>query len=120
MSTQKSFTIEGYMVIEGKKDYYGGYTGKISRFVKSKPAISNREIAVFVKVQVPVAFFERLTPVIEIKLPEEAVVSPNIESVVKLTSLEVADKLQLEIGEVEDGLKQLIKNKLEKGEQDNG
>jgi len=111
--TQKSFAIEGYMKITGRKSQWGYYEGKIDSFTKSKPSLSSNQIAVFIKVKVPVAFFERLTPVVEIELPEEAVVSPNIESVIKLSALEIADKLQLSVEGVEDGLRNLIKIKQE-------
>ena len=109
----KSFTISGYMKIEGRKSYYGSYTGSVVSFTKSKPALSSNQIAVAVNVNVPVAFFERLTPVIDIQLPEEAVVNPNVESVIKLSALEIADKLQLEVTDVEDGLRTLINKKVE-------
>lgn len=109
-----SFTITGYMKIRATKSYqYGSYSGSIVSFTKSKPALSSNEIAVYIKVSVPVAFFERMTPVVEIELPEEAVVNPNIESVIKLTALEVADKLTLDVYDVEDGLKKLIEAKSE-------
>ena len=105
------------MIIEGRKrnNYSSVYDGTILGFRKNKPSLSNRQIAVYVKITVPNAFFERLTPVVEIELPEEAVVSPNIKSVIKLTALEVADKLQLEVEDVEDGLATMIKEKSSKG-----
>lgn len=111
--TDKSFTITGYIVIEAHKrnNYSSYYTGRISKVTKTKPAINNREIAIAVNITVPNAFFERLTPVIDIELPEEAVVNPNIQSVIKLTALEVADKLELNITDVEDGLRSLIEAK---------
>ena len=108
MSDNKSFQISGYMTIEASKDYYGRYSGRIKSFTKGKPSLNNRQIAVYVRVNVPVAFFERMTPVFEIDIPTEAVAEPTVESVVKLTSLEVADKLQIDALDIEDGLKQII------------
>lgn len=110
---EKSFSISGFMKIVASKSRYGYYDGRIASFTKSKPSLSSNEIAVAITVKVPVAFFERMTPVVEIELPEEAVVHPNIESVIKLSAMEIADKLQLQVDDVEDGLKQLIQAKNE-------
>lgn len=108
----KSFTISGYMKIEARKRWQSGpYSGRIVSFTTGKPALSSNQIAVYISVKVPVAFFERLTPVVEIELPEEAVVNPNIQSVIKLSALEIADKLQLDVTAVEDGLMQMIEAK---------
>lgn len=111
MSDQKSFTITGYLVIEGTKWYGTTYKGRITKVTKAKPAITNREIAIAINIVVPNAFFERLTPVINIELPSEAVVNPQVESVINITALEVADKLHLNVTDVEDGLRTLIMKK---------
>jgi len=99
------------MTIEAKKSHYGSYSGRIKSFTVGKPSLNSNQIAVAIKVTVPIAFFERLTPIIEIELPSEAVVNPNVETVVKLSALEIADKLHLEVTDVEDGLMQLINKK---------
>lgn len=111
--TDKSFTIDGYLKIEGRKinNYSSYYKGRIVSFTQSKPGLTSNQIAVKVKITVPNAFFERLTPVVDIQLPEEAVVNPNVESVIKLSALEISDKLNLEVTDVEDGLRTLIENK---------
>lgn len=109
MSEEKSFTVSGYLVIECSKWYGNNYKGRISKITKSKPAITNREIAIAINVKVPNAFFERLTPVINIELPSEAVANPDVEAVINLTAIEVADKLQLDVTDVTDGLRDLIK-----------
>ena len=110
MAENKSFTINGYLVIEAEKTYYG-YKGKIAKVTKAKPAISNKQILIAINIKVPVVFFERLMPVVDIELPEGAVINPDIPSVIKLSALEIADKLQLEVVAVEDSLKQLIEAK---------
>lgn len=113
MNEEKSFTVTGYLVIEATKrnTYSSVYDGKIIKVTQGKPSINNRQICVAVHIKVPNAFFERLTPVIEIELPSEAVVNPNLETVIKLSALEVADKLELDVTDVEDGLRTLIKQK---------
>ena len=109
----KSFTVSGYLKIEGKKlgDYSSVYRGRIVSFTQSKPGLTSNQIAVKVEVKVPNAFFERLTPVFNIELPEEAVVNTNIDSVITLSALEISDKLHLEVTDVEDGLKAMIEAK---------
>lgn len=116
---EKSFNIEGYIVIEAHKlaSWSNQYRGRIEKVTKSKPSLTNRQIAIKVNIKVPNAFFERLTPVVNIELPEEAVVNPNIQSVIQLSALEIADKLQLEVTSVEDGLKQMIEDKIKRKEQ---
>lgn len=109
----KSFEIEGYMKITAKKAYYG-YSGRIDSFTKAKPALSSNQIAVFIKVSVPNAFFERMTPVVNIELPEEAVVHPDIQTTIKIAAMEVADKLQFDVKQVEDGLRQILEEKAKK------
>ncbi len=110
MSEIKSFTISGYMTIEARKSYYG-YSGRIKSFTKSKPSLTNNEIAIAINVKVPNAFFERLTPVINIELPSESVANPDVQAVIDLSAIEIADKLNLEVTDVTDGLRQLIENK---------
>ncbi len=113
MADQKSFTISGYMTIVGRKSY-GGYTGKITKITTGKPALSNNEICIAVNVKVPNAFFERLTPVINIELPSEAVVNPDVQTVIDLSAIEIADKLQLNVTEVQDMLSQMLEAKKQK------
>lgn len=111
----KNFTISGYLKIEGRKqyNYSNSYTGRVVSFTQSKPGLTSNQIAVKVEINVPNAFFERLTPVVKIDLPEEAVVNPNVESVITLSALEIADKLKLEVTDVEDGLRTMIEAKKE-------
>lgn len=114
MSEKRSFSISGYMKIEAKKSYSGGYAGAIKSFTVSKPALTSNQIAVFIKVSVPIAFFERMTPVVEIELPEEAVVHPDIQTTIKIAAMEVADKLQFDVQAVEDGLRSILEEKTNK------
>lgn len=110
MADNKSFNVSGYLTITGRKTY-GGYTGRIVKVTSNKPALSNNEICIAINVKVPNAFFERLTPVINIELPSEAVVNPDVQTVIDLTAIEVADKLHLEVTDVQDFLKQLVEQK---------
>lgn len=112
MSEAKSFIVTGYLTIEGKKQY-GSYGGRITKVTAGKPALTNNQICIAINVKVPNAFFERLTPVINIELPSEAVVNPDVKTVIDLTAIEVADKLKLEITDVQDFLKQLVEKKKE-------
>jgi len=108
----KSFNVSGYLVIEARKSY-GGYVGRIAKITSGQPSLTSSQIAVKVNVTVPNAFFERLTPVINIDLPEEAVVNPDVNTVIDLTAIEVADKLKLEVNDVQDWLRQLVDKKRE-------
>lgn len=112
----KSFTVSGYLVIEARKSY-GGYSGRIAKITSGQPSLTNSQIAVKVNVNVPNAFFERLTPVINIELPGEAVVNPDVQTVIDLTAIEVADKLKLEVVDVQDWLKQLVEAKTKNNEE---
>lgn len=111
--SDKSFTVSGWLVIEGRKrsSYSDYYSGSIVKITKSKPAISNRQICIAVNINVPIAFFERLTPVINIDLPKEAILNPDSEIVIDLSAIEVADKLNLEVTDVKDALTELIEAK---------
>lgn len=120
MTDQKSFQISGYLVIEATKGRYNTwYSGRIDRVVKEKPSLSNNQIAVAVNINVPIAFFERLTPVINIDLPEEAVVNPEVESIINLSSYDIAEKLHLDVVDVQDGLRQMIKEREAKNDSAN-
>ena len=112
---EKYFTISGYLKIEGRlrNNYSSAYEGKIISCTQGKPGLTNRQIAIKVEIKVPNAFFERLTPVVKIELPQEAVVNPNIESVITLSALEISDKLNLDVTDVEDGLRTMINAKKE-------
>lgn len=87
----------------------------ISRFgsiraVKNRPALNSDEIAVNLKVDIPKEFFERLMPTVNIQLPKESVINTDMEAVISLTAEQVASKLNLEVLDVTDGLRQLIEN----------
>lgn len=105
---------QGYLILEGRRTYYKRIGSVGIRFAKNKPNLNSNEIAVRIILKIPPAYFERLTPLATIELPKEAIIAPDIETIVSLTGLEVADKLQLEAKEVIDGLKELLKKKLEK------
>lgn len=115
MADQKSFNVSGYLTITGRKTY-GGYSGRIVKVTSNKPALSNNEICIAINVKVPNAFFERLTPVINIELPQEAVVNPDVQTVIDLSAIEIADKLKLDVTEVSDMLSQMLEAKKTAGE----
>lgn len=101
--------INAYMVISDR--------GSI-RVVKTRPELNNNEIAVNLNVEIPNIFFERLMPTINIKIPEEAVLKPDIEVAVAVAAFEVSDKLKLDFKEVEDGLMSMVKAKTEEDGKD--
>lgn len=78
------------------------------RVVKQRPYINNNEIAINLNLDIPGIFFDRLIPSVDIKLPEESVLKPDIETIVKITSEEVASKLKLDVNEVSDGLRDML------------
>lgn len=112
--SDKFFTISGYMVIEAEKWYGENYKGKIKSVTKGKPGLTNRQIAIAINIKVPNAFFERLMPVINIELPAEAVVNPDVKTVIDLSAIEVAENLHLEVTEVSDMLSQMVEEKKSK------
>lgn len=102
--------ISGYFVIEARKGYYGEYRGNL-RFVKTKPSLNSKEIAIEAKIDVPDVFFERLIPTIEIKVPATAAIQPSIETTVNVTASAVGEALNIEVGKVEDVLTQLVEER---------
>jgi hypothetical protein len=83
------------------------------RVVKTRPYLNNSEIAVTLDINVPNVFFERLMPTVQIDLPVEAIANPSTDAIVKITALEIADKLQLDVTDVEDGLRAMLTEKKE-------
>lgn len=81
------------------------------RVVKGRPYLNNTEIAVTLDIDVPKVFFERLMPTVKIELPVEAIANPSTDAVVKISALEIADKLQLNVSDVEDGLRTMLEEK---------
>ena len=81
------------------------------RVVKNRPYLNNSEIAVKLEIDVPNVFFERLMPTIKIDLPVEAIANPSTDAVVFISALEIADKLQLNVSDVEDGLRTMLEEK---------
>ncbi len=81
------------------------------RVVKGRPYLNNNEIAVLLNMDVPKEFFERLIPLVNIQLPKEGVIEPDVETVLSITSREVAEKLKIEAAEVYDGLKDMLTKK---------
>lgn len=81
------------------------------RVVKNRPYLNNTEIAVTLDIDVPNKFFERLMPTVKIDLPEEAIVNPDTQAVIKISALEIADKLNLDVTAVEDGLRTMLEEK---------
>lgn len=88
-------------------------SGGSLRVVKSKPYLNNNEIALKLAIDIPQEFFDRLIPVANIKLPKEGIIDPDVETVLSITSNEVAQKLRLEAAEVYDGLKEMVNKKNE-------
>lgn len=84
------------------------------RVVKNRPYLNNTEIAVTLDINVPNKFFERLMPTVSIDLPEEAIVNPDTQAVIKISALEIADKLNLDVTAVEDGLRTMLEEKASK------
>lgn len=81
------------------------------RMVKGAPSLSNIEIAIKVNLNIPDSFFHRLIPVVDIDVPADAILSPGIESVVHMMSQEISEKLEVDVNDVEDGLKNALNNK---------
>lgn len=78
------------------------------RVVKSRPFLNNTEIAIQLAIDIPQVFFERLMPVVNIKLHKEAVINTNMETVINITAQTIFDHLNLSVVDVEDGLRQLL------------
>lgn len=104
---------EFYLIIEGKKSRWA--TGKVSDFSvrvnKSKPSLNSDEIAVLLNIEVPVEFFERMTPVVNLSLPKDAILTLSEETVIALSAPELAQKLKISLEDAEDGLKQMLSKK---------
>lgn len=83
----------------------------VLRVVKSRPSLSNHEIALTLALDIPNVFFERLMPVVKISVPEEAITSIDPEVAVSIASESVADALHLDVTEVREGLREMVLKK---------
>lgn len=92
-------TINAFLVISD---------GGALRVVKSRPYLNNNEIAVALNIDVPDAFFERMIPVVQVDLPEEAVAQPDADVSLSITAGAVAKALKLDVSNVHDGLKDMV------------
>lgn len=102
-----------YLIAKGKRSRWSDKVEDITfRMTKQRPALSNDEIAVLVKVNIPEEYFERIQPAINIELPKDATVGMTVEAAIEITGIEVAEKLKLEAQEVIDGLTEIYKKKL--------
>lgn len=81
------------------------------RVVKTRPALSNNEIALTLNLEIPNVFFERLMPTANIVVPKEAITSIDPEVAVTIAAQNVSDALKLDFTEVHEGLRKLILKK---------
>ncbi len=84
---------------------------------KNPPYLNSDEVSFRLKINLPDDFFDRVIPVVEVNVPKEAIYNPEAELSLDLLSSEVADKLGLEASEVRDGLVEMLKQKLQKSEE---
>lgn len=107
--------IAGYIIIERKRSGVYTYQKKYTiRLVNGKPSLKPSEIALKLSIQVPDVFWDRVIPAVDIKVPENAILSPDIGSVLTITADEVSQKLNIDFQDVLDGLTESIRKKNEK------
>lgn len=78
------------------------------RVVKTRPHLSNREIALTLKLDIPNVFFDRLMPTVQISVPKEAIIDVSPEVAINIAAASVSEALKLDFVEVRDGLKELV------------
>lgn len=71
---------------------------------------------VHVVLDVPDVLFNRPIPTVSIQVPEDLVTNPDPQLVVSLVADEAAKSLGLDFKEVQDGLMDMMKKKLEESE----
>lgn len=79
---------------------------------KSRPYLNSDEVSFKLNINLPDDFFDRVIPVIEVNVPKEAIYNPEASVVLDLMSEEIAQKLEVEINDVRDGLTEFLKAKL--------
>ena len=99
--------IEAYLVINRSSSI---------RVVKQRPALNNDEIAVRLNIEIPKEFFERMIPSVDILIPVESMIKPDIEVITRLNAEMIGKAMNLDINEVQDGLNELINKKEENNE----
>jgi hypothetical protein len=101
--------IEAYLVIN---------RGSSIRVVKQRPNLSNDEIAIKLNLEIPQEFFERIIPSVDILVPIDSMIKPDIEVVTRINAEMISKAMNLNVNDVQDGLKEMLE-KQEK-DQDNG
>lgn len=97
-----------YLVIKRTTSYYHrhNYTYRIT---KEKPSLSADEIALYLQIDVPDAFFNRQIPTLKIDLPKDAIMTIDQNTVISMVAPELANKLSVSLENAEDGLKEMFK-----------
>lgn len=117
-------TVDGYLVVTPRKTGSNYYPRKVAdvRYMKTKPTLKAKEIAFSVEIILPDTLWDRPTPEIKIDVPKDVLYNMDSEVAVQVLAPEIADALKLEVTAVQDGLTELIAEKLsaEKEKQDNG
>lgn len=99
-------TISAFLIISS--------SGRL-RATKTRPYINNDEIALNLNIDVPDSFFERLIPTVDIKIPDAAVMSPDIDTTVEIFAAALTDKLKIDTDTVIDGFKEVVREAVAKG-----
>lgn len=102
-----------YLVLELDTDYYDKPKVTSAKVVKNKPVLMTREIGFALEIDIPDVFFNRTAPVVKIELPKDLFVTPDPEIAVSITAKSVAEALRLDVKTVEDGLTQMLKDRVE-------
>ena len=102
-----------YLVVELGTDYYDRPKVVGSKIVKNKPTLMTRELGFQLEIDIPDVFFQRTAPVVKIELPKDIFVNPDPEIAVSITAKSVAEALRLDVKTVEDGLTQMLKDRVE-------
>lgn len=91
--------------------------GKI-RITRKETGTYPDELALHLKLEVPDSFWNRPIPSVDIVVPEFSL-QPEPEMTARIVAPEIANKLKLDVKQVEDGLANMLKEKLDKPAKEN-
>lgn len=84
------------------------------RVVKDEPKkLKPNELAFKLAITIPDEMFKRYIPTVAIDVPRDMLVNPDSEVAINFTAEAVSDSLRLDIEKVEDGLRQMLQDKLD-------
>ena len=107
--------VTGYLVVTPRKSGNTYYPRQVAdvRYMKTKPTLKAKEIAFWVKINLPDTLWDRPTPELTIDVPKDLLYNMDAEVAVQVVAPEIAEALKLEISQVHDGLIEMLKAKQE-------